>query len=402
MTDEDSKLVIRAEKLAAELPLREPDWETLVSRVEKGALLPPATDASLFVAPTLEAEPGERELEAPEAEPASIPPPALLPKRDPDGAPSQREPVSLADLARATMAKRGAAENTSIAKQSLDIAAQRRTQGGETAGPVQPSASGRQAITLPPAGPRRSGDQRGVWIGVGIAAIGLAAGFGLYLTAERDKTIIVNGAPAVGAAPQAPAPQPASATPREATGKVSDPVVDGPRGVSLDALEREAAAPAGSARAAGAGTAAPGGRLATAPGATAGAGVKPERVILEEDGMRAPVPSAQLAARPQGSAVLRPAELGRDAGSADRPSAGAAQAAVGAVLGAARSCIAGHPRPSSATIVFGSSGEVSQVSVGGDAAGTAAGGCIESALRKARVQPFAAPTFSLAVTVRPP
>jgi hypothetical protein len=100
--------------------------------------------------------------------------------------------------------------------------------------------------------------------------------------------------------------------------------------------------------------------------------------------------------------LLKPAELGRDSGSADRPSAGAAQAAVGAVLGAARSCIAGHPRPSSATLLFGSNGEVSQVSVGGEAAGTPAAGCIETALKKARVQPFAAPTFSLAVTVRPP
>jgi hypothetical protein len=130
--------------------------------------------------------------------------------------------------------------------------------------------------------------------------------------------------------------------------------------------------------------------------------VKPERVILEEDRMRDPVPPAELAARPAGSAVLKPAELGRDSGSADRPSAGAAQAAVGAVLGAARSCIAGHPRPSSATLLFGSNGEVSQVSVGGEAAGTPAAGCIETALKKARVQPFAAPTFSLAVTVRPP
>jgi hypothetical protein len=130
--------------------------------------------------------------------------------------------------------------------------------------------------------------------------------------------------------------------------------------------------------------------------------VKPERVLLDEDRARDPVPPSALAERPAASAVLKPAELGRDSGSADRPSAGAAQAAVGAVLGAARSCIAGQARPSSATIVFGSSGEVSQVSVSGEAAGTPAAGCIESALKKARVQPFAAPTFSLAVTVRPP
>jgi hypothetical protein len=402
MTEQDSKLVMRAEKLAAELPLKEPDWEALASRVEKDSLLPPATDESLFLAPVLLPEPGEEaEPEAPVAEPASIPPPPLRAKPEPEGVPSQRESVSLADLARATMAKRGAADSASIAKQSLDIAARRRS--GEAAEQAQPSGSTRQAITLPPAGSRRSGDQRGVWIGVGIAAIGLAAGFGLYLTAEREKeTIIVAGAPALATAPAAPLPQPVPAQPSKGTG--SEPTVESPRGVSLEALEREAMAKASPTGAGAVGTPAPAGRAATAtvPLGTSGPGVKPERVVLEEDGTRGPVPPAQVAARPAGSAVLKPAELGRDAGAADRPSAGAAQAAVGAVLGAARSCIAGHPRPSSATIVFGSSGEVSQVSVGGEAAGTPAGGCIESALKKARVQPFAAPTFSLAVTVRPP
>jgi hypothetical protein len=414
MTEEDSKLVLRAEKLVAELPLREPDWETLANRVEKEALLPPATDESLFVAPTLEAEPGEgAESDAPVLSPESIPPPPLSPRLEPAvaafadaAAASQREPVSLADLARATVAKRGAAESASIAKASLDLAVQRRNQGGEVAERAQQAArSGRQAITLPPARPARSGDQRGIWVGVGIAAIGLAAGFGLYLTAEREReTIIVAGAPGVAALPEAAPPRASPAEPSTAAGRGSEPVVDAPRGVSLDALEREAAAAKSPAPAVAPGAVAPGGRLATAPApaGVAGAGVKPERVILEEDRLRDPVPPAQLAARAAGSSGLKPAELGRDSGSADRPSAGAAQAAVGSVLGAARSCIAGHPRPSSATIVFGSNGEVSQVAVGGEAAGTPAAGCIESALKKARVQPFAAPTFSLAVTVRPP
>jgi len=71
------------------------------------------------------------------------------------------------------------------------------------------------------------------------------------------------------------------------------------------------------------------------------------------------------------------------------------------VLGAARSCIAGQPQASSATIVFGSSGEVTGVNVSGPADGTPAAACIKAALGKARVQPFAAPNFSLGVTVRP-
>jgi hypothetical protein len=395
MTEEDPNLVTRAEKLVAELPLKEPDWETFANRVEKEALLPPATDEALFAAPMLEAEPGEDDAQTSgvattAAAPEPLPEPA-------SGKAPARESVSLAELARATMAKRGSAESTSIAKQSLDIASQRRAQ----AEPTPPSPSTRQAITLPPARPRGT-DQRGVWIGVGIAAVGLAAGFGLYLTAEREKeTIIVARAPAVAPAPQAAVPPgaPASEPARPSPAKGEAPS-DAPRGVSLDALEREAASRT-SAPPAAAPTPGPTGRLATAAVGGTGGGVKPERVVLEEERTEGAA-AAPAGAHPPASAVLKPAELGRNGGSADRPSAGAAQAAVGAVLGAARSCIAGHPRPSSATLVFGSSGEVSQVSVSGEAAGTPAAGCIESALKKARVQPFAAPTFSLAVTVRPP
>ena len=85
----------------------------------------------------------------------------------------------------------------------------------------------------------------------------------------------------------------------------------------------------------------------------------------------------------------------------DKPSSGAVNAAIGSVMGAARACVAGQDGPSTARIVFGSDGKVQSVSVSGAAAGTAAAGCIESAFKKARVQPFAAPTFSIGATIRP-
>jgi hypothetical protein len=402
MTEEDPNLVARAEKLAAELPLVEPDWEAFASRVEKEALLPPAMDEALLLAPALDAEPGEASEPAKTHARPSIPPPPIQERPAAVAAAPQRESVSLADLARATMAKRGSAESANIAKESLSIASERRNlaRNVEEAAP-QAAVSGRQAITIPPARTRH-GDSRSVWIGVGIAAVGLAAGFGLYVTAERE-TIVVAGPPAPAVESPAVVSDKANRPPSgKAPGASDESVAEAPRGVSLDALEREAAAPASSTRASGpVAGATPGSKLAQAPTGGSSTGVKPERVILEENKPGAPV-SPQAAGRPAGSAVLRPAELGRDGGAADRPSAGAAQAAVGAVLGAARACIAGRPSPSSATIVFGSSGEVSQVSVGGEAAGTPAASCIESALKKARVQPFAAPTFSLAVTVRPP
>jgi len=123
--------------------------------------------------------------------------------------------------------------------------------------------------------------------------------------------------------------------------------------------------------------------------------------VLDEDHpAKGPGPAAPP--KPADSAALRPAELNSNGGGmSDRPSTGAAQAAVGAVLGAARACIAGQPDPSSATLTFGSSGEVTSVSVSGAAAGTPAATCIKGALGKARVQPFAAQSFSLGVTIRP-
>jgi hypothetical protein len=242
---------------------------------------------------------------------------------------------------------------------------------------------------------------------VGIAAVGLAAGFALYLKGEREpNTVIITQGPAApaatlpertpgptGAAEGAPAPtSPGHASLAE----------EGPKGVSLDALESEVVAKR-SAPAAGRTAGAAAAPTATpSPASPGGGAVHAERVVLEEDQAGQPGPEPSKTAATAASARLMPAELTRETGALDRPSTGAAQAAVGAVLGAARSCIAGHPHPSSATLIFGSSGEVKSVSVGGPVSGTAAADCVEAALKKARVQPFAAPTFSLAVTVRPP
>jgi hypothetical protein len=85
----------------------------------------------------------------------------------------------------------------------------------------------------------------------------------------------------------------------------------------------------------------------------------------------------------------------------EAPSQGAIQGALGAVMGAARACVAGMDEPSRASITFGSDGRVQSVSVSGPAAATPAGGCIRSALQKARVGPFQRSSFSVGATVRP-
>ena len=85
----------------------------------------------------------------------------------------------------------------------------------------------------------------------------------------------------------------------------------------------------------------------------------------------------------------------------ETPSQGAVQGAMGSVRDAARACVAGQTESSRATITFGSSGSVSSVSVSGGAAGTPAAGCIQAALKRARVGPFKKDSFTVSMTIRP-
>jgi hypothetical protein len=336
-----------------------------------------------------------------------------------DPTPSRREPVSLAELARASVARRGTNEKANIALESLAVASQSRGQGEQIAQRVQAAASyapGTPESVPPgpiterrprPARSERGELLRGPWPGVIIGGVGLAAAFALYLSRPEPAPVTIVQAPpqtpAVAAeAPRAPSPEskpPATPAPERAREAALDPT-------SLPALPRETAPRAEGKLAEPAAVAAaksPGAvpaPVAAAPRAGATGKVAAENIVLEEDPKAAAKPAPNAPAGP-GDGKLRPAELSSGT-MTDRPSAGAAQAAIGAVLGAARSCVAGHPQPSTAQLVFGSDGQVSSVTVGGPAAGTPAAACIESALKKARVQPFAASSFSLGVTVRPP
>ena len=83
-----------------------------------------------------------------------------------------------------------------------------------------------------------------------------------------------------------------------------------------------------------------------------------------------------------------------------KPSLGALQGALGAALPGARACLGPDDAVSHAMVTFQSDGSVQSVSVSGGAAGKPAEGCIRSALMKARVAPFAQPTFSAPATIR--
>jgi hypothetical protein len=70
-------------------------------------------------------------------------------------------------------------------------------------------------------------------------------------------------------------------------------------------------------------------------------------------------------------------------------------------MGAARACVAGSLGPSRATLSFGSDGRVQAVSVFGPALGTEAEGCIQTALGRARVQPFTRTSYAVKLSIRP-
>ncbi|KYF59813.1 hypothetical protein BE08_12790 [Sorangium cellulosum] len=85
----------------------------------------------------------------------------------------------------------------------------------------------------------------------------------------------------------------------------------------------------------------------------------------------------------------------------EQPSQGSVQAALGAVMGSARSCVAGADDVSRAQITFSSTGQVSKVNVSGWAAANGQAGCVQSALKAANVGPFSRPSFSVSATIRP-
>jgi hypothetical protein len=396
---QDSKLVLRAEAaLAAARLAREPDWEALAERIEDALGAAGASDDSLLLPPLPESIEDGREELAPRAMSSATT------SESATGPESQRGGASLAELARAAVARRSSKEAVSLARESLAIASQGRVQPEPPPVPVPATiVVESERRTVPPSRRQRDAfDARGPWIGVAIATVGLAAGFGLYLASRSAPTptnltaapVAAGAKPATtsaAAATTAPPPK-LAATPEAAAPEAKATVTSAP----VDPPAPIEAVPAG---------ALPHESLAARTGAPAaeprasGARVRAEKVVLDDEPKAA---ATSTAAKPAASGAMRPAELNTSSGGiSDRPSTGAAQAAVGSVLGAARACVAGQPEASSATLVFGSSGEVKSVSVSGPAEGTPAAACIKAALGKARVQPFAAPTFSLGVTVRP-
>jgi hypothetical protein len=85
----------------------------------------------------------------------------------------------------------------------------------------------------------------------------------------------------------------------------------------------------------------------------------------------------------------------------EQPSQGSVQAAVSAVIGGAKACVAGADDISRATVTFSSSGAVSSVSVSGWAAAHGKSACVQAALKGAKVGAFSKSTFTVPVPIRP-
>jgi hypothetical protein len=85
----------------------------------------------------------------------------------------------------------------------------------------------------------------------------------------------------------------------------------------------------------------------------------------------------------------------------EKPSNAAVLGALGAVRGAVKACIADTDKPTRISVTFQSNGSVKSVVVSGGAAGKPAEACVQAAVKKARVAPFAMDTFSTSFSVSP-
>lgn len=355
-----SDLGSSAEATLNAFPFPERDWERDARAIEARLTdsIRGSTDASLLAAPL----PNETD------EPSSMS--ATATPLTHSGVRTQ----SLTEMARRSVEKKQASERQ-MARESLALAAQQR-QVALPSGAAPVPASVNQVVAVSQA--RESArvasntSNRSLKIALAFPALALAAAALLWFRRPEPAALATNSV--------------AQAEPNAvATGAIAEPqpTPDTPRGVDPGTLPGEATPAAAPAQ----------GKVAALPG-------KPSASKLAaKDSHAAPAAEAVDRSLPPDPS-LRPADS-RGGELPAKPTTGAVQVALGAVMGGARHCVAGDDAPSSAVVVFGSDGRVQRVTVSGAAAGKSSASCIEAQLRRARVQPFAASNFSVNATVRP-
>jgi len=381
------------EAVLSGFPFPERDWEKDATAVE--AKLPTSQSgeahAALLAAP-LPCEPGE---------PSAAPSEAATPL-----AHSGVRTQSLADMARRSVENKQAAERE-MARKSLALAAQQRP-SAEEALALREAVNSKAAPSVPPSSagaPRPSAaasapqaaSTASPWPKLAAAAggIALAAGVLFWLRQPAPPVPLVS---TVVPTPTSEAKPSNVDAPSAVPTAVAQPA---PNGVDPNSLPGESAPktvePAPEKPSAAAARASAASAASSRPSA--------EKIVLEDEPESPPAAAPAPVEKPVEKALppdpaLRPAD---STGGAvpTKPSTGAVQAALGAVMSGARHCVAGDDAPSSAVVVFTSDGHVQSVSVSGPASGQSSGACIQAQLGRARVQPFAAASFSFKATVRP-
>jgi hypothetical protein len=379
------------EAVLSGFPFPERDWEkdavAVEARLSKGQL--GSTDAALLAAP-LPSEPGER---------SSALPSATATPLTHSGVRTQ----SLADMARRSVENKQAAERE-MARASLALAAQQRPAvppvPASSASAVRPVAAAPVAaapVASVNALPTASALRVSPWPKLAAAAglIALAAGVLFWLKQPAAPVPLIS---TIVPTPTSEA-KPSNV---DKPGAVPTAIAQlTPNGVDPNSLPGESASkPAEAAPEKPSAAAA-----RTLAASAASSRPSAEKIVLEDEPVSTPPRAAAPVEKPVEKGLppdpaLRPADSTGGAVPA-KPSTGAVQAALGAVMSGARHCVAGDDAPSSAVVVFASDGRVQSVSVSGPASGQSSGACIQARLGRARVQPFAAPSFSVSATVRP-
>jgi hypothetical protein len=253
------------------------------------------------------------------------------------------------------------------------------------------------AETVPAAAAAKKNDEdggNGKWVAL-VAMLAIAAGAFFMLRNKEQPP-----APAAVVQPKQEVAQPAVDTK-----KIEEPK-PASTGLSIDSLP--AAEPTESAKA-------PGPKLAVAPVETAAPPptppepVAPTAVPTATNGGKVGDLASEMAKSVGGSAdkPVNADDATPAAGKTgsqtipEQPSQGAANAAVRPLAVNAKSCVAGADDVSMASVTFSSAGTVSNVNVSGWAAKNGKSDCIKSALKGANVGPFAKPSFTITVPIRP-
>ena len=232
--------------------------------------------------------------------------------------------------------------------------------------------------------------------GLVIALVGIAAGVAIWqVRASKSAPTVAESAPPKtapeAAKTAAPAPTAVAAAPKAAD-------TARPTGFDPDKLpEAPSAAPSAQAQARGG----PVGKEPE-PKSTAVAAATPLPIGTAGD-LRSEMRKAVGADGKPLPAEPEPAALGdtRSKTLPERPSQGAVQSAIGAVLGAAKGCVAGADEATRATVTFGSIGAVNNVSVTGWASANGKSSCVVAALKGAKVGAFTDDHYSFPVTIKP-